>query len=132
MRYPRSGTVTSVLTAGTTANKNLLGSAITAGRQLWLRQAFIHNYSAGYAPIFLCDVSAGATGPTGILNCSDGYVNGVRYVVATCSGASQDFVNPMTVNFPAPGLKFTNYCTVLMDGTCTATAIIAGGFGYEE
>ena len=132
MRYPVSGTATTVLTGGTTANKNLLGAGITAGRQLWLRQAYIHNYGATYAPVFLCDVSGGATGPTGILNCSDGYLNSVRYVIATCSGATQNFDNPTVINFPAPGLKFTNYCTVLMDGTCTATAIIAGGYGYEE
>ena len=133
-RYPVSGSATGSLQSGTGIvgvagpGVNLLGAGITAGRVFWLRQAWFFNTLASSPRIILADIAVAATGPTGVtaFNATDG----IRYILQCLSGATMGY-NPVVVDFPPPGLKFSTACSVACDLT-TCGVVCAGGLGYEE
>ena len=102
------------------AVRPLMGREITDGRVLWLRSFWIYN-DASELPVNLQDATAGDTMATG----------DTKLVVMAASGRLT------MVDFPAPGLKFSTGCSIIIDATSGgATAAFTqgeyGGAGYEE
>ena len=129
MRYSVSGandTIISGLPAKTVVD--LLGNDITTGRVLWLRGMWAWSLSGG-GVLDLWDGTQGqvATASTASLKFRLGYA----------SAAATDIGTTTMVEFPAPGLKFSTGCGVVMDetpGTATSRFAVGsvGGYGYEE
>ena len=118
-RYAVSGVGGGAIDEASGVGRPLLGREITANRSFWLKNFWIYN-DASELPINLQDASAGDT-----MAAAD-----TRFVVMAASG-----VNTM-IEFPAPGLKFTTGCAIILDGTANTTAAFVqgeyGGNGYEE
>ena len=118
-RYSVSGVGAGTISEASGTTRPLLGSEITSGRVLWLRNFWIYN-DASELPVNLQDATAGDT-----MAVADS-----RFVLMAASGR-----NTM-VEFPAPGLKFTTGCAIIGDGTGAAAAAFTqgeyGGSGYEE
>lgn len=132
MRYPKSGCATAPVQSATL--RYLLGSINTTGRSFFLRQAWFYNTAASSPAIMLSDHSATCTGPTAMTDVittlrDDGLVWSTQTVSGPTVASHRR--NPLIVNFPEPGLKFTTGCVVTCDLT-TSGIYLAGGCGYEE
>ena len=118
-RYSVSGVGAGVIDQASGVTRPLMGKEISDGRALWLRSCWVYN-DASELPVNLQDATAGDTMATG----------DTRFVFMAASGR-----NTM-VDFPAPGLKFTTGCSIIIDGTANTTAAFTqgeyGGCGYEE
>ena len=118
-RYAVSGVGDSPITEASFDTEPLLGKEITTGRVLWLKNFWIYN-DASELPINLQDATEGDTMA----------VADTRFVVMAASGRTT------MVEFPAPGLKFSTGCSIILDGTASTTSAFTrgeyGGAGYEE
>jgi len=121
-RYAASGANDTAIAYASDAPNDLLGKAITSGRNLWLRTAHFYNTDFERTVLILDQATTGATAAPA----------NIRMRVRCASDALT------LVDIPAPGLKFSTACTVVLDGTADGTATGSfpvgsiGGAGYEE
>ena len=122
MRYATSGANATVIAYASDAPNHLLGKAIAAGRVFWLRNAWFYNTDFKRVIDILNQATTAATAAPA----------NKRTLIDCASGRTT------MVEFPAPGLKFSTACTVVLDGTADGTATsnfligYIGGAGYEE
>ena len=130
MRYGISGANTTILDATFDATgkagdptvlmggQALLGRALTSGRELWLRSAWMYNAS-GPVNITLFDASV-ATNPT----------SSTRRITIPCASGQATMVD-----WPAPGLHFATNVVIAKEATDASASFQpgqVGGSGYEE
>ena len=154
MRYPRSGTATSVIGPATDVSTGgaypgmptLLSGGITSGRVFWLRGLSLAHDAATNAstgPINIYDAASGVTatadpalrlpGPsvsglpilvTGVLTTTS--------IVTITSVIGNVLANRSVYNFGAPGIKFATGVAAMMDvcGRIPPGHLVV--WGYEE
>ena len=119
MRYSVSGANAAALDEASGAGAFLLGKAITTGRLLVLRGAWIYN-SASEVVVNLEDATSSATS----------IATNRRMQIKCASGFTT------VVDIPLPGIKFATSCRAILSASQAATGVIAigaaGGCGYEE
>jgi len=158
MRYPKSGTATSVIGPATDVSTGgaypgpptLLSGGITSGRAFWLRGlslAYDAATNASTGPINFYDAASGATataapalrlpGPSvsglPILVTAVGVLTTTSIVTITVSSTVGDFLaNRAVYNFGAPGIKFATGVAAMMDASGRIPPGHLVVWGYEE
>lgn len=117
MRYPMSGHATG--TPDATQGINLIGRAITSGRNLYLQKAWFFKDIVGEARVGLFDLAAATGAPS---------TTALKYMIAFDYEQDQHIEK----DFGEEGLKFSLGCVIGLQSGSTCTGItVAAGVGYE-